>query len=194
MNRYVIAVRRWWTVPMTLVSLVLVCGTVGTSMVPVPSLTGSMGGAQLAYFTPVLIVVAVMYCMERRLQQAESTAVVPIRLFDCAALALTALLAHVAGLVVGMDVARNIMLLLALAVVARRLANEATAAAAGLLFLILNLILGRAYDAGHGAHTWWAIALYPADSTGAWLFTVLLFALALVLSGLGNGRGSAHAR
>lgn len=189
MNRYALAVRRWWIVPMALISLVLVCGTVGTSMVPVPSLTGSMGGAQLAYFAPVLIVVAVMYCLERQLRQAESTAVVPIRLFDCAALVLTALLAQVAGLVVGMDVARNIMLLLALAVVTRHLANEATAAAAGLLFLILNLMLGRAYDgAGHAAHTWWAIALYPDDSTGAWLFAVLLFALALKLSGLGNRR------
>jgi hypothetical protein len=187
MKRYTIAVRRWWVVPGALIALVVVCGTAGTSTVPVPSLTGSVGGAQLTYFTPVLVIVAVMYCMERRLHQAESTAVVPLPLLDRAALVLTVVLAHAAGLVVGMDVARNIMLLLALAIATRRLANEATAAAAGLLLLILNLILGRAYDgAGHAAHTWWALTLYPADSGGAWLFTALLFALALKLADAGQ--------
>jgi positive regulator of sigma E activity len=187
MSRYVIAVRRWWTVPLALILLVLVCGTAGASKVPVPSLTGGMAGAQLAYFTPVLVVVAVMYCLERQLQEAEGTAVVPIHRFDHGALVLTVLLGHIAGLVTGMDVARNITLLLALALVTRRLANEATAAAAGLLFLILNLIIGRAYDpSGHATHTWWAVALYPAGSVTAWLFTVTLFTLALALSGTGR--------
>ncbi|MFF9013498.1 hypothetical protein ACF09C_11115 [Streptomyces sp. NPDC014870] len=178
-----IVVRRWWIVPSALLLLVLVSGTVGSSEVPVPSLTGGMSGARVAYFTPVVIVVAVMYCLERRLHEAESTAVAPIRRFDQGAVVLTAVLAHGAGLVVGMDVARNITLLLALALVVWRLANEAAAAAAGLLFLILNLMLGRAYDAGgHASHTWWALALYPARSMGAWLVAAALFALALKLS------------
>ncbi|TLQ44682.1 hypothetical protein [Streptomyces marianii] len=183
MNRYVVVVRRWWTVPLALLLLILVSGTVGTSEVPVPSLTGGMAGARVAYFTPVVIVIAVMYCLERRLPSAESTAVVPIRRFDQGAVVLTVVLAHGAGLVVGMDVARNITLILALALLTWRLANEATAAVAGLLFLILNLMLGRAYDAnGHASHTWWALALYPARSVGAWLTAAVLFALALQLS------------
>lgn len=191
MNRYVIVVRRWWIVPSALLLLVLVSGTVGSSEVPVPSLTGGMSGARVAYFTPVVIVVAVMYCLERRLPEAESTAVAPIRRFDQGAVFLTAVLAHGAGLVVGMDVARNITLLLALALLVWRLANEAAAAAAGLLFLILNLMLGRAYDAsGHAAHTWWALTLYPARSLGAWLVAAALFALAVKLSATKH-RGSA---
>ncbi|MFE6783880.1 hypothetical protein ACFVFF_16640 [Streptomyces sp. NPDC057680] len=183
MNRYAITVRRWWTVPLAIFVLVLVSGTVGTSEVPIPSLTGGMASAHVAYFTPVVIVIAVMYSLERRLPSAESTAVVPVHRFDQGAMILATVLAHGAGLVVGLDVARNITLLLAIALITWRLSNEATAAAAGLLFLILNLMLGRAYDAsGHASHTWWALALYPARSMGAWLVAAALFAVALKVS------------
>ncbi|MDQ1009467.1 hypothetical protein QFZ82_003952 [Streptomyces sp. V4I23] len=183
MNLYAVTVRRWWAVPLALALLVLVCWTVGATEVPVPSLVGGLTGVRLAYFTPILAVVAVMYCLERRLREAESTAVVPVRRFESGAVLLTVVLAQAAGLVVGMDVARNITLLLALALLTRRLTNEATAAAAGLMFLIANLILGRAYQPdGHATHTWWAIALYPAGSMAAWLVTLALFALALAVS------------
>ncbi|MFD7314080.1 MULTISPECIES: hypothetical protein [unclassified Streptomyces] len=183
MNRYAITVRHWWVVPAALALLVVVCWTVGASEVPVPSLIGGMGSAQLAYFSPVLIVLAVMYCLERQLREAEITAVLSVRRFDQGAIVLTAVLAHAAGVVVGMDVARNVTLLLALGLVTRRLANEATAAAAGLMFLIINLILGRAYNPdGYTTHTWWAVALYPAGSLTAWLVAVALLALALPLA------------
>lgn len=182
MRSYVIAVRRWWTVPLAVAVLVLVCGSVGSSEIPVPSLVGGMVGARLAYFTPVLIVLAVMYCLERRLCEAESTAVTPVRRYDNGALILTVMLTHSAGLVVGMDVARNVTLLLAVALITRRLANEATAAGAGLLLLILNLVLGRAYQPdGHPSHAWWALPLYPAGNLAAWLIAVGLFAIALTL-------------
>ncbi|MFJ2560644.1 MULTISPECIES: hypothetical protein [unclassified Streptomyces] len=183
MNRYALVVRRWWAVPAALVLLVAVCWTVGASEVPVPSLAGGMGGAQLAYFTPVLIVVAVMYCLDRHLHEAETTAVLHVHRFDQGAVVLAVVLAHAAGPVVGMDVARNVTLLLALALLTRRIANEATAAAAGLMFLIINLILGRAYNPdGHTTHTWWAVALYPSSSMAAWLAATALFALALPLA------------
>ncbi|MFH8474824.1 hypothetical protein [Streptomyces sp. NPDC018000] len=146
-----------------------------------PSLTSGMGSAQLAYFTPVLVAVAVMYCLERRILDVEITAVLPIRRFDQGAVVLTVVLAHLAGLVVGMDIARNVTVLLALGLLTRRLLNEAAAAAAGLMFLVINLILGRAYGPdGHVAHTWWAIALYPSNSMTAWLAAVALFVLALL--------------
>ncbi|MFJ4919828.1 hypothetical protein [Streptomyces sp. NPDC088725] len=181
MNRYAIAVRRWWAIPAALALLVVVCWTMGASEVPVPSLFSGTGSAQLAYFTPVLIVIAVMYCLERQLREAETTAVLPVHRFDQGAVILTAALAHAAGLVVGMDIARNVTLLLALALLTRRLTNEATAAGAGLMLLVINLILGRAYNPdGYATHTWWAIALYPSDSMTAWLVTVAVFALALL--------------
>ncbi|MFV2117756.1 hypothetical protein ACE14D_04635 [Streptomyces sp. Act-28] len=184
MKRYTIAVRRWWTVPAALALLVLVCVAAGAADIPVPSLNGGTGSTQLAYFTPVLVVVAVMYCLDRRLRDVESTAAVPVHRFDLGALVLTVVLAHAAGLVVGMDVARNITLLLALGLLTRRLANEAVAAAAGLLFLVLNVMLGRPYDpAGHVVHAWWALALHPAGSLAAWLVASAVFVLALKVSG-----------
>ncbi|WP_033325856.1 hypothetical protein [Streptomyces yerevanensis] len=183
MNRYALTVRRWWAVPPTLAVIVVVCWAVGTSEVPIPSLVGGMDGARLAYFTPILAVVAVMYCMERRLREAERTAVVPIRRLDHGAVILTAVLAHGAGVLVGMDVARNITLLLALALLVRRVANEAAAAASGMALLIGTLIAGRAYQPGGSAtHTWWALPLYPAGSATAWLITVAVFALVLLAS------------
>ncbi|MFB6815613.1 hypothetical protein ACFCV8_13835 [Streptomyces sp. NPDC056347] len=183
MNRYATAVRRWWAGPSALVLLVVVCWSVGASEVPVPSLTGATGSSQLAYFTPVLIVIAVMYCLDRHLGNAEATAVRPIRRFDRSAVVLTAAFAHLAGLVVGMDIARNVTLLLALGLLTRRLANEATAAGVALMFLIINLILGRAYSPdGQRAHTWWAVTLYPSDSVAAWLAAVALFLLSLTLA------------
>ncbi|MEU8541587.1 hypothetical protein AB0C52_16645 [Streptomyces sp. NPDC048717] len=183
MNCYALVVRRWWTVPAALVLLVLTSGTVGAGEVPVPSLNGGMAGARVTYFTPVIVVIAVMYCLDRRFLAAETTAVVPVHRLDQGAVALTALLAHGAGLVVGMDVARNVTLLLALALLVRRLSNEAAATVAGLALLILNVMLGRAHDAGgHATHTWWALALYPARSAGAWLVPAGLFLLALGLS------------
>ncbi|MFG2632048.1 hypothetical protein [Streptomyces sp. NPDC048473] len=183
MNRYAITVRRWWTIPAALALLVLVCWAVGTSTVPVPSLTRGAGGAQLAYFTPLLVVIAVMYCLERQLHEAETTAALPVRRFDQGAVILTAVFAHAAGLMVGMDIARNVTILLGIALLARRLANEATAAGAGLMFLIINIVLGRVIGPnGHSTHAWWAIVLYPSGNMPAWLVAVALFALALPLS------------
>lgn len=178
---YAVKVRRWWAVPVALALVMSVCWMAGASEVPVPTLAAGMGSAQLAYFTPVLIIIAVMYCFERRLSDVEATAVPPVRLLDRGAVVLTAVLAHGAGLVVGMDVARNTVLLLALALIARRLANEATAAGAGLGFLIINILLGRVYSPdGIATHSWWAVALYPSGSVSAWLVSVALFVCALV--------------
>ncbi len=183
MNRYAVTVRRWWTVLGALALLVLVCTTAGENKVPVPSLVRGAGGAQLAYFTPVLVVIAVMYCLERELHEAESTAVVRVRRFDQGAVVLTMGVALAAGVIVGMDIARNVTLLLGIALLVRRLANEATASGAGLMFLILNIMLGRALTPnGHAAHTWWAIALYPPGSVPAWLVALAFFAFALPLS------------
>ncbi|MEU4131957.1 hypothetical protein [Streptomyces wuyuanensis] len=188
--RYTITVRRWWTVLVALVVLLLLCWTVGASEVPVPSLIGGMAGARIAYFTPVLVVIAVMYSLDRHLSEAESTAVTPVHHLDKGAVVLTASLAHLAGLAVGTDVARNVTLLLALALLVRRFVNEATASAAGMLFLIVNLVAGRGLQPdGQATHSWWALALYPADSAVAWLLTVALFAVALLFSVSG---GHAH--
>ncbi|MGW4032548.1 hypothetical protein ACWEFL_25100 [Streptomyces sp. NPDC004838] len=182
MKFYALTVRHWWAVPSAVALVVVLCWTVGASDVPVPSLTGGMGSAQLAYFTPVLIVAAVVYCLERRLHQAEGTAVLPVHLFDRGAVVLTVVLMHAAVPAVGLDIARNTTLLLALALIAHRVANEAVAVASGLMFLILNLILGRASNPdGRTAHMWWAVPLHPPGSPAAWLVAVACLVLVLLL-------------
>ncbi|MGW2478127.1 hypothetical protein [Streptomyces sp. NPDC001665] len=185
MTSYAFAVRRWWAVLAALVAVISVCLAVGASEVPIPSISGGMGSAQLAYFTPVLMVVALMYCLDRCLPDVEVVAVISIKRLDGYAVITTVLLAHAAAPVVGVDFARNTMLVLALALITRRVTNEAMAAGASLLFLIANVLLGRNLDpAGHSAHTWWAIALYPPGSLPAWIvaFAALLLALLLGLS------------
>ncbi|MGQ4486543.1 hypothetical protein LRE75_05830 [Streptomyces sp. 372A] len=182
MTRYAVIVRRWWAVPAALVIVIAVCLAVGANEIPVPTLSGGMGSAQLAYFTPVLVVVALMYCLDRRLSDVEAVAVISVKRLDEYSVVLTVLLAHAAGLAVGLNFARNTMLILALALLARRFANEAAAAGVSLLFLIANVLLGRGLDPdGKVIHTWWAIALYPTGSLIAWLAACAVLLLALLL-------------
>ncbi|MDI3388232.1 hypothetical protein QIS99_18770 [Streptomyces sp. B-S-A8] len=183
MIAYAMTVRRWWVVAPTLALIVFVCLAVGASEVPVPSLVGGMTGARLDYFAPILAVIAVMYCMDRRLPEPERTAVVPVRRLDRAAIAITSAFALGSGALIGMDIARNLVLLVSLALLVRRVANEATAAATGMALLVASLVAGRAYQPGGSTtHTWWALPLYSAGSVTAWLATLCLFALALFVS------------
>ncbi|MFI5619502.1 hypothetical protein [Streptomyces sp. NPDC051567] len=136
--------------------------------------------AQIKHFVPVIVSVAVMYCLDRRLLEAELTAVVPVRRLDRAAVSAGAALLLAATPAVGLDVARNTLLVLALALVVHRVANEATAVAAGLLYIIANVMLGQPPDPlGYRIGSWWALPLYPAGSIPALVLVVALFACAL---------------
>ncbi|MEV0580830.1 hypothetical protein [Streptomyces sp. NPDC050392] len=183
MRLYLTTVRRWWAVALSLLLLVAVCETMGSSEIAVPSLTaGVSGGAHVSYFAPWLMVVATMYCLDRGLQEAERTAVIGLAWIDRGVVIAGVVLAHLLGPVVGWDVARNVMLLLGIALAFRYLANEAAAAAVPLMFLIFNIVAGRAYQGGGAAmHAWWALPLYPPGSIAAWLVSALVFALALRL-------------
>ncbi|MFJ1901889.1 MULTISPECIES: hypothetical protein [unclassified Streptomyces] len=186
---YAVGVRRWWVVLSSLALLVVMCWSVGTSEVPVPTLASGLGSSQLAYFTPLLVVVSVMYCLERQLHACESTAVLPVRRLDQGAIVVTAVLVHAAGLTAGMDVARNTVLLLALALLVRSVANEAAAAGACLGFLIVNVLLGRVQSPdGLESHSWWAVALYSSSSVAAWLAAVLFFVAVLPLVSVRHSR------
>ncbi|MER5569017.1 hypothetical protein ABT083_22775 [Streptomyces goshikiensis] len=180
MKLYVLSVRRWWVMVPAVLALILSTWLIGASTVPVPSLLGGGGMAQVKHFVPVIMSVAVMYCLDRRLQEAELTAVVPVRRLDRAAASAGAVLLLAATPVVGLDVARNTLLILALALVVRRIANEATAVAAGLLYIIANVMLGQPPDPlGHRIGSWWALPLYPADNMPALVIVVVLFAAAI---------------
>ncbi len=177
---YALSVRRWWVMIPAVLALILTTWLIGASPVPVPSLLGGGGMAQIKHFVPVIMSVAIMYCLDRRLLEAELTAVVPVRRLDRAATAAGAVLLLGATPAVGLDVARNTLLILALALVVRRIANEATAVAAGLLYIIANVMLGQPPDPlGYRVGSWWALPLYPAGSIPALVSVVVLFAAAI---------------
>ncbi|MEU9001722.1 hypothetical protein [Streptomyces sp. NPDC048551] len=181
MKLYAMSVRRWWVLVPAVLALVMVTWLIGASPVPVPSVLGGGGLAQIKHFVPMIVSFAAMYCLDRRLMEAELTAVVPVRSLDRAAVSAGAVLLLATAPAVGLDVARNTLLVLALALVVRRIANEATAVAAGLLYIIANVMLGQPPDPlGHRLGSWWALPLYPAGSTGALVFVAVLFAGALV--------------
>lgn len=177
---YALPVRRWWVLVPAVLVLILTTWLIGASSVPVPSLLGGGGMAQIKHFVPVIMSVAVMYCLDRRLLEAELTAVVPVRRLDRVAASAGAVLLLAATPAVGLDVARNTLLILALALVVRRIANEATAVAAGLLYIIGNVMLGQPPDPlGYRIGSWWALPLYPAGNIPALVIVVVLFAAAL---------------
>ncbi|MEU9945578.1 hypothetical protein [Streptomyces lavendulae] len=180
MKLYAMSVRRWWVLVPAVLALMLVTWLIGASPVPVPSMLGGGGLAQIKHFVPVIVSVAAMYCLDRRMREAELTAVVPVRSLDRAAVSAGAVLLLATTPAIGLDVARNTLLILALALVVRRIANEATAVAAGLLYIIANVMLGQPPDPlGHRLGSWWALPLYPARSTAALVFVAALFAGAL---------------
>ncbi|WP_345205369.1 hypothetical protein [Streptomyces lavendulae] len=180
MNLYAMSVRRWWVLVPAVLALMMLTWLIGASPVPVPSMLGGGGLAQIKHFVPVIVSVAVMYCLDRRMTEAELTAVVPVGSLDRAAVSAGAVLILATTPAVGLDVARNTLLILALALVVRRLANEATAVAAGLLYIIANVMLGQPPDPlGHRLGSWWALPLYPAGSIPALVVVAVLFAVAL---------------
>ncbi|MEV7544924.1 hypothetical protein [Streptomyces sp. NPDC089915] len=180
MKLYVMSVRRWWALVPAVLALTVVTWLIGASPVPVPSMLGGGGLAQIKHFVPMIVSVAAMYCLDRRMTEAELTAVVPVRSLDRAAVSAGAVLLLATTPAIGLDVARNTLLILALALVVRRIANEATAVAAGLLYIIGNVMLGQPPDSlGHRLGSWWALPLYPARSTVALVIVAVLFAGAL---------------
>lgn len=184
MKLYFSVVRRWWSVPAALVLLTLVCWVLGGTEVPVPGFLGGMVSMRLQYFTPILVIGAILYCLDRRLNAPEITAVVRIRRWDLTVITTAVVLAHLLGLLVGMDIPRNLMALIAVALIVRRLSNEAAAGAVCLLLLLATASLGRAYQpSGQPTGKWWALTLYPADNSSAWAVAAVLFGLGLLASG-----------
>lgn len=184
MKLYLSVVRRWWSVPAALVLLTLVCWLLGGTEVPVPGFLGGMVSMRLQYFTPILVIGAILYCLDRRLNAPEITAVVRIRCWDLTVITTAVVVAHLLGLIVGMDIPRNLMVLIAVALIVRRLSNEAAAGAVCLLLLLASASLGRAYQpSGQPTGEWWALTLYPADNPSAWAAAAVLFGLSLLASG-----------
>ncbi|WP_406151470.1 hypothetical protein [Streptomyces sp. NBC_01012] len=170
--------------PAALALLTLVCWTLGGTEVPVPSFLGGMVGTRVEYFTPILVIGAVLYCVDRCLSAPEATAVVRVRRWDLTVVTAAVAVCHLLGLVVGMDIPRNLMVLLAVALIVRRLSNEAAAGAACLLLLLVSASLGRAYQpSGQPVGRWWALTLYPPESLSAWTAAVVLFGSGLLASG-----------
>ncbi|MEV7233431.1 hypothetical protein AB0N06_05430 [Streptomyces sp. NPDC051020] len=158
------------------------CLKVGSAEVPLPTILGGIGGVPVRYFAPLLLVIAVMYCFERRLTAVERTAVARIMLWDRLAITTLVIALHLLGPLVGMEVARNTMLLLAIALVVQALSNEAAAGAVCLMLLLGVANTGRSYDpSGLVSARWWALPLQPSDSVTAWSVALILYAASLSL-------------
>ncbi|WP_328865165.1 hypothetical protein [Streptomyces sp. NBC_00304] len=181
MKLYFNVIRRWWTVLVAIALLGLVSWSLGGTEIPVPGFIGGMVSMRVEYFAPLLVILAVLYCLERRLEAPESTAVVRLRCWDMGVISLAAVFGHLLGLFVGMDVPRNLMLLLAVALVVRQFSNEAAAGGACLLLLLATATLGRSYEpSGELIGQWWAIPLYPPESLIAWAVALTLFCCGLL--------------
>lgn len=85
MKLYFNVIRRWWTVFVATALLGLVSWSLGGTEIPVPGFMGGMVSMRVEYFAPLLVIVAVLYCLDRRLEAPESTAVVRLRRWDLAA-------------------------------------------------------------------------------------------------------------
>ncbi|CAL9420379.1 hypothetical protein [Streptomyces sp. enrichment culture] len=165
MRLHLLTVRRWWAAAAGLAATAVAAGA-GDLLVPVPTLTGGMTGAPARYFSPVLLIGALMYVWDRRLHAAEATTVRHPRRTDHVLLLATL----AAGwLVTDGQEARNAALLCGVALVVHRLANAAAATLSTLAVLILARVAGRGIGMdGEPTHTWWAVPLHPADSPAAW--------------------------
>lgn len=173
MRLYATAVRKWWTVAAAIVLMAVVCQLSGTSSIELPAFNGS-GVTPLAYFTPLLVSSAVLYCLNRRADHIERTAVVAVAAIDAAFVASVFVLCLAAGFVTGFDTARNVLLLTCIGLLIAQVGNSASGIAAGMMLLIASIVAGRGPA---GSHAWWAVVLYPSNSIPAWSLTAVLLAV-----------------
>ncbi|MBU7596976.1 hypothetical protein JGS22_004810 [Streptomyces sp. P38-E01] len=187
--------RLWWAVrrPWYVLAAVAVYGVlllaVRDELVQVPAVTLAGGaGIKLAVFLPLLVCVAQLLCLERRLEAAEVTAVRPVvradrgmlALVGVAVLALGALLHRYAEVGAALASGRNVLLLLGLALVVRHWYGATAASAVVTAVLFGCAMVGlRATDDPYP----WAVPLEPWDRPHAAVFSVLVFAVGVVLCG-----------
>ncbi|GGL84183.1 hypothetical protein GCM10010095_81160 [Streptomyces anthocyanicus] len=184
MRLYVTAVRKWWTAAGAILLMTVVCQLSGTSSIELPALNGS-GVAPLAYFTPLMVSSAVLYCLSRRADHIERTAVIAVAMIDTAFVASVFALCLAAGYVTGFDTARNVILLTCVGLLIAQVGNTASGIAAGMMLLIASIVAGRGPA---GSHAWWAVVLYPSSSIPAWSLTAVLLAAAGIRSVKASGK------
>ncbi|MBU7597552.1 hypothetical protein JGS22_007930 [Streptomyces sp. P38-E01] len=179
-------VRRPWLVVCALVGFVLLLLLVKDQVVNVPSIT-LLGGAgiKLMNFLPLIPCAALLFSLERRLGQAEATAVRPVALLDrglvlatgAAVLAVGLLLAATFGMQSSNAAARNVLFLIGVALVARMFFGGLVATAAAAVWLFITVTAGL--KAAHSPY-FWAILLEPANRPHAAAATVIAFGAGLL--------------
>lgn len=180
----VAAVRKWWTAAGAIVLMAVVCQLSGRSRSELPALNGS-GVAPLAYFTPLLVSSTVLYCLGRRAEHIERTAVVAVAVLDTACMTSVFTLCLAAGCITGFDTARNTMLLTCIGLLIAQVSNTASGSSAGMMLLIAGVVAGRGPA---GSRAWWAVPLYPSDSVAAWALTAVLPAATGIRSATAHGK------
>ncbi|MBU7600741.1 hypothetical protein JGS22_024715 [Streptomyces sp. P38-E01] len=182
-------VRRPWVVLAALVAYVALLLFVRDDVVNVPSITmrGS-AGIKLMNFLPMIPLLGLLYCLERRLGHAEATAVRPVVAADRALVVATGGAAVMVGLVFnwayGMDnavaAARNVILLVGLALLVRAWYGAHAAAAASVGALFLTVVTGL--QAPQKPYPW-AVLLEPASTPHAAAAGALMLLVGLAAMG-----------
>ncbi|MCW5253693.1 hypothetical protein [Streptomyces sp. SHP 1-2] len=176
--------RKWWTTAVAVIFMAVVCQLSGKSSIELPALNGS-GVTPLAYFTPLLVSSAVLYCLNRRADHIERTAAVAVAVIDAAFVAFVFALCLTAGFVTGFDTARNVILLTCIGILIAQVGNSASGIATSMMLLIAGVVAGRGPA---GSHAWWAVVLYPSSSVPAWSLTAVLLAAAGIRSVKSSGK------
>lgn len=183
------AVRRPWYVATALALYATLLLVVRDQLVAVPSVTLAGGaGVKVAVFAPLVVCVAQLLTLERRLEAAGLTSVRPVVRADqlmvatvgASALALAAALHQFAGIQAALASGRNVLLLLGLALVVRAWYGTVAAASVTTATLFVSAMVGlRASNDPYP----WAVLLEPWNRPHAALASLLLFGAGLALVG-----------
>lgn len=187
------SVRRPWIVVLAVLVYVGFMLVVKEDVVNVPSITllGS-AGIKLMNFLPLIPCVGVLYCLDRRLRQAEATGVRAVVMADRGLVLATGVVLMGVGYLLswtyGMGTApaagRNALFLLGLALVVRTWSNAAVASSAAAGWLFLTVVAGLK---GAEVPYLWAILLEPAHRPHAVAAAAVMLLLGLACMGVTGG-------
>ncbi|MBB1244964.1 hypothetical protein GL263_15515 [Streptomyces durbertensis] len=193
-----VTVRRPWIVLSGVVAYLVGLLIVREQVVYVPSIS-VLGGAgmKLMNFLPLIVCLAVLYCLERRLSAAELTGVRPVELADRALVLVVGVMVLLAGAVLNalqnmptaIAAGRNVLFLTGLALVVRARFGGVVAASAAAGWLFLTTMAGL--RSPEDPYPWAILLEPPAHPLAAFVTAAVLMA---GLASLGRERPSPAAR
>ncbi|MDB1090167.1 hypothetical protein PJ985_21660 [Streptomyces sp. ACA25] len=142
-----------------------------------------ISGVPLLLFAPLLVCLALLWCLSRRLHSWERTTVRPLALHDAGCLAATAACAAALSLLAGhitdsgltSAAGRNVLFLTGTALLVWALAGPYAAGMAPVCWVMAVTLFGYSGPQGRS----WSVIALPADHRAAAVVAVLVFAAGL---------------